>query len=68
MSGAYLIRYVSKTHLRTLKPRSHLVDYQVFPAVHDRDKFSNREQSETKRDDENAVCDYLSEYLRMCFR
>ena len=39
-----------------------------FPIVHDRDKFSNREQSETNRYDENAMCDHLSEYLRMCFR
>ena len=38
------------------------------PIVHNRDKFSNREQSETNRNDENAMCDYLSEYLRMCFR
>ena len=39
-----------------------------FPIVHDSDKFSNREQSETNQNDENAMCDYLSEYLRMCFR
>ena len=39
-----------------------------FPIVHDRDKFSNREQSETNRNDENVMCDYLSEYLRKCFR
>ena len=32
----------------------------VFPIVHDRDKFSNREQSETNRNDENAMCDYFS--------
>ena len=38
------------------------------PIGHDRDKFSNRKQSETNRNDENATCDYLSEYLRMCFR
>ena len=25
-------------------------------------------QSETNRNDGNAMCDYLSEYLRMCFR
>ena len=30
--------------------------------------FSNREQSETNRNDENAMFDYLAEYLRMCFR
>ena len=40
----------------------------IFPIVHDRDKFSNREQSETNRNDENAMCDFLSQYLRMCFR
>ena len=39
-----------------------------FPIVHDRDKFSNREQSETNWNNENAMCDYLSEYLRMRFR
>ena len=33
-----------------------------FPIVHDRDKFSNREQSETNGNDENAMCDYSSEY------
>ena len=27
------------------------------PIVHDRDKFSNREQSETNRNDENAMCE-----------
>ena len=32
------------------------------------EKFSNREQSETNRNDENAMCDFLSEYLRMCCR
>ena len=40
----------------------------IFPIFHDRDKFSNREQSETNRNDENAMCDYFSEYLRMFFR
>ena len=39
-----------------------------FPIVHDRDEFSNRKQSETNLIDEKAMCDYLSEYLRMCFR
>ena len=39
-----------------------------FPIVHDRDKFSNREQSETDRNDDNPMCDCLSEYLRLCFR
>ena len=39
-----------------------------FPIVHDRDKFSNREQSETNRNDEIATYDYLSEYIRMCFQ
>ena len=32
------------------------------PIVIDRDKFSNREQSENNRNDGNAMCDYLSEY------
>ena len=42
---------------------------QMFsPILHDRDKFSNCEQYETFRNDENGMCDYLSEYLRMCFR
>ena len=42
----------------------------IFAIVHDydRDRFSDREQSETNRNDENAMCDFLSEYLRMCFR
>ena len=39
-----------------------------FPIAHDGDKVSNREQSEINRNDENSMCDYLSEYLRMCFR
>ena len=52
-------------HIST-KPRSHLA--QIFPIVHDRDKFSDREQSETNQNDENAMCYYLSEYLRMCFQ
>ena len=39
-----------------------------FLIVHDRDKISNREQSETNRNDENAMCDHLSEYMRLCFR
>ena len=39
-----------------------------FPHVHDRGKFGNRKQSETNRIDEKATCDYLCEYLRMCFR
>ena len=33
-----------------------------FLIVHDRDKFSNRKQSETNWND-HAMCDYLSEYL-----
>ena len=40
----------------------------MSPIVRDRDKFNNREQSETNRKDENSMCDYSSEYLRMCFR
>ena len=39
-----------------------------FPIVDNRDKFRNREQSETNRNDKSAMCDYLSDYLRMCFR
>ena len=39
-----------------------------FPIVHDRDKIINREQSETNQNDENAMCVYVSEYLRVCFR
>ena len=50
-----------------VKPRSHLAEY-FFPIVHDRDKFSNCEQSKSNRNDENAMCDYLSEYVRVCFR
>ena len=38
-----------------------------FSIVHERDKFSNRKQSETNRNDGNAMCDYLSESLRICF-
>ena len=33
-----------------------------------RDKFSNRDQSGTNRNDENAMCYYSSEKLGMCFR
>ena len=40
----------------------------IVPIVNDRDKCSNRGQSQTNRNDENVMCDYLSEYLRMCFR
>ena len=40
----------------------------IFTIVQDRNKFSNREQSETNRNDGYAMCDYSSEYLRMCFR
>ena len=37
----------------------------IFPIVHDRDKFSNLKPiGMTKK----ATCYYLSEYLRMCFR
>ena len=39
----------------------------IFPIVHERDRFNNREQSETNRNDENAMCYYLSEYLRKCY-
>ena len=39
-----------------------------FPLVHDRGKFGKCKQCETNRIDEKAMCDYLSEYLRMCFR
>ena len=38
-----------------------------FPIVYNRDKFRNREQSETNRNDECAMCDCLSEYLRTCY-
>ena len=44
------------------------LDLIFCPIVHDRDKFSNREQSEINRNDESAMCDYLSEYQRMCFQ
>ena len=39
-----------------------------FQIVYDREKFSNREQSETNQNNENAMWDCLSEYLPMCFR
>ena len=53
--------------MEIVKPRSHLTEY-FFPIFHNRDKFSNRKQSETNGIDENARCDYSSEYLRMYFR
>ena len=34
----------------------------IFPIVHDRDKFSDREQSETNRNDENAMCNLFRLY------
>ena len=40
----------------------------IFPIVQDRDKFSNRKQSETNQNDENAKCDCLSKQVQMCFR
>ena len=40
----------------------------ICPIVHDKDEFNNREQYETYRNEENAMCDYSSEYLQMCFR
>ena len=49
-----------------LKPWSHLAEY-IF-RLFTRDKFSNREQSETNWNDENAMYDYLSEYLPKWFR
>ena len=52
--------------VKELKHRSHLPEF--FPIVHKIDKFSNREQSETDQNDENRMCDYSSEYLRVCFR
>ena len=39
-----------------------------FSIVHERVYFNNREQSKTNQNDENAMCDYLSEYLRICFQ
>ena len=44
-----------------LKTWAHLATF--FLIIQDRDKISNREQSETNRNDENAMCEYLSEYL-----
>ena len=51
----------------TIKSRFHLAECCFFSIVYDQGKFSNREQSETNRNDENAMCEYFSEYLRMCF-
>ena len=51
---------ISKNGHPLVKPRSHLAEY-LFPIVHDRDKFNNHEQSETNRNDDNAMCDYISE-------
>ena len=50
-----------------LKPRPTWPNI-CFQIVHNRDKFNNRKQSETNWNDENAMRDYLSENLRMCFR
>ena len=58
---------ISKNGHPLVKPQSHLAEY-LFPIVHDRDKFNNHEQSETNRNDDNAMCDYISECLRMYFR
>ena len=60
------MQFFAKPDSFGLKTQSHLAEY-FFPIVHDRDKFSNREQSERNWNDENAMCDYLSKYLRMCF-
>ena len=49
-----------------IKSQSHLANF--FPDCLDRDKFSNRKQSETDCDDKTPMCDCLSEYLQMCFR
>ena len=48
------------------KPRSTWPN--IFPIVNDTDKFSNHEQSETNWNDGNALCDFLSELLRMFYR
>ena len=49
-----------------IKDEMHLAEF--FLVGHDRDKFSKREQPEINRNYENAMCDYFSENLRMCFR
>ena len=38
----------------------------IFQIVHDRDKFSNREQAATNRNDENATCDYIYPNIYEC--
>ena len=40
--------------------------HQVSPSIGFR--VPHCEQSETNRNDDNAICDNLSEYLRKCFR
>ena len=40
----------------------------IFSDFHDRDQISNREQYKTNRNAENAMYDYSSEYLRICFQ
>ena len=63
----YLLTYqLSTVRTQTLSPDP--IWPNIFPIVHDRDKISNREQSKTNRNTESANCDYLSEFLRICFR
>ena len=61
-----------RTTLWPLDYRSSLSPCPTWPNIfridHEILQFSDREQSETNRNDENAMGDYLSEYLRMCFR
>ena len=67
MPGCYAKMMTGRTFLTNSKAPVPL-GRMFFPIAHDRDKFRNLKQSETNRNDENAMCDYLSEYLRMCFR
>ena len=56
-------------------PIHFLVNNHLVLTIQACDKLQRRTQlaeyfvrSETNRNNENAMCDYLSEYLRMCFR
>ena len=55
----------------SLKPRSHLTEY-FFPIVDDIDKFSNREQSDTNRNDKMQcvtiypnIYECVSDYMKI---
>ena len=65
--GSFLVLIIPEKGQFRIEPWSHLTEFSRLFTIEINSAIANNLKP-CNRNDENAMCDYLSEYLRMCFR